>query len=133
MEREKLAKWAVPAGLAVVLFLLCAFLKGLFAAEDAKTAVGLIADCFTLPGAVLGGFGLLTWIASFGQFDLLSYGTKQFFGHFIPSLSKDLPPHFYEYRKEKEDKGRAWLKETTAVGGICMGLALLCVLLYAIL
>lgn len=124
-EQKRLSwlKWVIPAAVAVAIFIACAFINGLFKSESAYNTIRIICDCFTVSGAVLAGVGLLCWIASFGQFDILSYGTRNFVGHFIPPVSKKLPKSFYDYRKEKDEKGRKWPRETLFVGLIFLGLA----------
>lgn len=116
MASKKYLPWLFSVIAALVLFFICAFSDGLFRADSSKDVLRILSDCFTVSGGVLLGVSLLSWISTFGQFDILSYGSRSFLGHFIPSLSRDLPSKFYEYKKEKDDKGRSWLKRTCVVG-----------------
>lgn len=109
-------KWVVSLTVAVAFFVLCALSRDWAGAESGAALCGLLSDCFAVPGVVLGGVGGISWIATFGQFDMLAFGTRKFFGHFIRPLEKGLPGNFYEYREAKNQKGRTWLKETFFVG-----------------
>ena len=88
---------------------------------------------FTVPGVVLCGIALLGWIGTFGQFDMLSYGSRKFFGHFVHSLSDELPDHFYEYREMRNEQGRDWNKRPLWVGLVCLACAVLSLVLYYVL
>lgn len=133
MKEKKWLKWLRPGIPALLMFVLVAVIKKLFEAPDAQSAIGIVADCFTVPGVLLTGVGLITWTATFGQFDMLGYSTRRFFGHFFHGLSADLPADFYEYRKQKNDKGRVWLVHTFLVGIICLGLGVALLVVYFIL
>lgn len=78
--------------------------------------ITLLSDCFTLPGALLMCCAAIGWIASFGLFDMLFYGTQTFLAYFIKPIAEKRPPNFYEYKKQKEEKGRGWSVETLIVG-----------------
>lgn len=126
-------KWMIPAALAVLLFALEVYRKHLFGATEAAAVCGILSDGFFLPGVLLGGVGAISWAATFGQFDMLAYSSRQFFGHFIRPLAADLPHSFYEYREEKNKKGRRWLVPTFFVGLICLVLSFVMLGLYYLL
>ena len=92
-----------------------------------------LSDCFLLPGALLSGGAAISWAGTFGTFDMLSYGSRSFFGIFIRPLAQDLPDHFYDYRKQKDEKGRSWSKETLFVGLISVGISVLALIVYYLL
>ncbi len=140
MDQKQKNPYLVPIISAIALVLLCAFSKGMFNfpvyAADAFTAkklIGDLVDCFTLPGVLLMGMSGLGWISTFGFFDIISYGSRSFFGIFIRPLAKDLPSTFYDYRMEKEEKGRKWSKELLIVGAVAMALAIILLIVYLIL
>ena len=133
MEKNKAAKWIAPCVTAVVLFALNAWVQHLFGQETAGETMSVLSNSFTVPGVVLCGIALLGWIGTFGQFDMLSYGSRKFFGHFIHSLSDELPDHFYEYREQRNEQGRDWDKHPLWVGLACLACAALSLVLYFVL
>ncbi len=132
-SKTKVFPWLFPGVVAIALFLICAGLRGLFHAADPKTVMGVLSDCFTVPGALLGGVAAISWVGTFGQFDILSYGAKKFLGRFFHPLSADMPDRFYDYREEKNKKGRTWLKRTFFVGLACLGMGCVMLIVYHVL
>ncbi len=119
--------------IAVLLFLWVVWNKGLFSAapESASALFGILCDGFSIPGVILAGAGIISRMALTGVYDILGYGGRYTVDHFRPK--KD-PISFYDYKVEKGYKRNGqWRREWLFVGGICLGLALLCLLLYSIL
>lgn len=133
MEKNKAAKWIAPCVTAAMLFALNAWVQHLFGQETAGETMSVLSNSFTVPGVVLCGIALLGWIGTFGQFDMLSYGSRKFFGHFIHSLSDELPDHFYEYREQRNEQGREWNKTPLWVGLACLACAAVSLVLYFVL
>lgn len=133
MDQNKKNAYLVPIIIAVVLAALCASLKKLFVFTTVQNLFGILSDCFMLPGVLLAGVGALGWIGSLGFFDIMSYGAKSFFGIFIKSLAEDLPHTFYDYRAQKDEKGRKWSKETIIVGLISLAISVLLLIVYLLL
>ena len=79
--------------------------------------VRLVSDCLTISGLMLVCGATIGWIASFGLFDMLFYGTQAALAIIIKPLAEKLPPSFYEYRKQKDEKGRTWSIECMILGG----------------
>ena len=71
------------------------------------------------------GIGLISWAGKLGTFDMLGYGSRLFVGHFSKTFSEKTPKTFYDYKVRKDEKGRTWLKECTAVGAVCIIISLI--------
>ena len=127
MKDLKIKKFIGPIIIAIAIFVACMFASGGLLGDEqyrAKTVIDGLANCFTIPGVLLAGVGGISWAAKFGTFDMLGYGSRSFFGIFIPPLAYDLPKNFYEYRKAKEEKGRKWFAELFLTGLIFLALGL---------
>ena len=133
MDQKKKNAYVAPVIIAVILAFVCAFVKNLFVFTTLKNLFGVLSDCFMLPGVLLAGVGALGWIASLGFFDIMSYGTRSFLGTFIKPLAEDLPRTFYDYRVQKDEKGRKWSKETVIVGLISLAISVLLLIVYFLL
>ena len=126
MKNLKFKRFIGPIIAAAVIFAACTFANGGIFGEEEYRAENLLyglANCFTIPGVLLAGVGAISWAGKFGTFDMLGYGTKSFFGIFIRPLADDLPSNFYDYRKQKDEKGRVWLLELFLTGVICLVIA----------
>lgn len=109
MKKKTLIRYAVFLILGLIIAV-CNFSgQGLFKEENLAEKMGILSDCFLFPAILFGGIGALSWIASQGNFDMLSFG----FSHFImgivrPRLRQE---SFYEYKMRKEEKQSGWAKE----------------------
>ena len=117
MKENKIKGYIGPAIVAVVLFVACMFCNGgLFGENKAENILYGICNCFTVPGIILSGIGAISWAGKFGTFDMLAYGSRSFFGIFIKPLANDLPRTFYDYKVQKDEKGRKWNFEILITG-----------------
>ena len=138
MEKQKnpgvLRRYLPSVIAAVLLFVLMAGRNDLLSQTDAKAVFGALSDCFLMPGVVIGGLGGFSWIASTGAYDILGYGGRAaweriggIFGRQKENIS------YYDYKQEKaEARGKpkiSWL----IVGGVCIALSVLCLVIYALL
>ncbi len=107
--------------------------QGLFESTDAKTVFGILCDGFTFPGVLLTGVGGLKWISTTGFFDIWGYGGKTLLDHL--HVHKTEFEHYYDYKQrraaEREKKG--WPSYILLSGGVTMGLAAICLIVYLIL
>ena len=53
-------------------FLLTAYSRGLMHGENLKEILGVLSDCFVIPGVFLSGGGFLAYSARLGMFDMLA-------------------------------------------------------------
>ena len=119
MKKIKLKKYIGPLIVAIAIFVSCMFANGgMFGENKAENLIYAICNCFTIPGIILTGIAAIGWAGKFGTFDMLSFGTRSFFGIFIKPLSNDMPKNFYDYRKQKDENGRKWSPELLIVGAV---------------
>lgn len=101
--------------------------------ESAKEVVGALCNCFTVPGVFVGGVGALSYVGRLGGFDGLTYAFKNFGLHtiFFTNPKKKRTESFYEYKQEKDERGRAWLPNMlfAGLGSLTIGIILMIVYL----
>lgn len=101
----------------------------------AKDVVGALSNCFLVPGAVIGGIGGLSLIAKCGGYDGITYAFKNFGLHniFFSNPKQKRTQSFYDYKKEKDEKGRTWLPSFLYVGLGGVAVSVLLLIVYCIL
>lgn len=110
----RILKCAVALLIAV---LLCAWLEGLFRLADVKDVMGALSDCFVVPGVLFAGIGGLSWISAKGGYDSMGYMINNFALHsLIPSKFPKSYKSLYEYKEEKDKKGRHWMPSLLLTG-----------------
>ena len=80
---KKNQRYLAPVIAAVVIFCLYLYIGKIFSAETVGKVMGVLSDGFFAAAVLVGGVGLISFAGKFGTFDMLSYGTKSFFGNFI--------------------------------------------------
>ena len=130
MKSNKRRVYFLVSAISFLIAVFFALYRKIYEFVDLKTLMGTLSDSFLVPGVFIGGIGLISWVGRFGFFDMLAYGSRSFFGHFIHSLSDDLPKNFYEFKEKKDEKGRRWLKEFVIVGAACLLLSLVLLVIY---
>ncbi len=133
MEQQKQSPYLKPMIWAIVFFAVGIVMTKIYRFESIKELFKDLSDCFLLPGVLLAGGAAISWAGTFGTFDMLAYGSRSFFGIFIRPLAQDLPNHFYDYRKQRDEKGRHWSKETLFVGLAFIGVSVLTLIVYFLL
>lgn len=128
MNKKVIRQYAVAIIFALVLFFVAAFSQGLFQQESLQELFGCLSDCFLLPGVMLGGMGILTWISKEGGFDMLAYGFSFFFNRLFHPREKQ--EAYYEYKMRKYEGPQRWLKQWLLVGLVCFGFSVIFLLLY---
>lgn len=66
-----------------------------------------ISDGLMIMGVVYAGVGLLTWVASTGFFDMLSYGFASLWVMFTPFKNPKNHPRFYDYKQARQEKRKS--------------------------
>lgn len=138
MDKEELykkympyAKWGLVAVAAIVFMFVY---EQPFALSGAKEIVGTISDCFAVPGIVMAGIGVLSYLGRLGAYDGISYVFSNFALHsIIPGTYKEKPGSFYDYKVAKDAKGRKWLSQMFFVGLVPLGISILLLVVYAFL
>ena len=138
MEKEELfkkyvhyVKWSVVAlFFTVIMFVL----EKPFSAEGAGEIIGLISNCFAVPGVLLTGLGVLSYLSSLGAYDGLAYMFSNFSLHsLIPGHQKEKPGTLYEYKKMKDEKGRKWIPYALQVGLVMLGISVILLIIYFVI
>ena len=97
---KKYIKYFITVGVGLVLALIVANAKDLFAQTGLSVIYQILSDCFLIPGVVIAGMGLLLFASNEGVFDGISYGFKV-----IAQMFKRKPTpvkqSYFEYREEK--------------------------------
>lgn len=128
MDKKKIIPYVTSALTALVLFAVTAVSEGLFWAESAADAVGMLSDSFVVPGVFLSGIGGLSWISSTGFFDIMSYGGSALIGMFTrPAEPQE---RFYDYKVKKEENRKKWKAHYLVVGLICLAAGAVCLVVY---
>ncbi|MDD6800272.1 MAG: DUF3899 domain-containing protein [Firmicutes bacterium] len=131
--RKGIVRYVRPLIFAALIFLFCVYWEKLFSQSGAKEIIGTLSDCFLIPGVMLAGAGGISWAAKFGTLDMLSFGFKSFFGHFIKSLSADMPRTFYDYKTERAEKRKKWHSETLITGLVFIAVSVLLLVVYSVI
>ena len=101
----------------IVAVLLCAWGEGLFTLTNIKDIMGVLSDCFVVPGVLFAGIGGLSWISSKGGYDSMGYMINNFALHnLIPSKFPKSYKSLYDYKQEKDENGRHWLPQLLITG-----------------
>ena len=132
MKKLQVKNFIAPVTIALVLFIATSFMNGGFFGVEEYRAESLydgLANCFTVPGLFLMCIAGLTWIASLGTFDIFVYGTGTFLGYVIKPIANKLPKTYYDYKAEKDEKGRKWSLEMLLTGGAFTAVGMIFVIL----
>ena len=134
-DKQKLRLKYIRTGVFVLLAIgLCVWLEKPFAAETAKETVGLLCDCFTVPGIMFLGIGGLTWVAHMGAFDSFGYIFRNFSLHNLwTTKPKKKYESFYDYKQAKDEKGRPWLAHFAVLGAISLAVGFLLLGVYSLM
>ena len=121
-------KYLITFGVGVILSAIVMYSKGLFAQTDAATIYHILSDSFIVSGVLLGGLGLLVFVSNEGVFDIIIFGTRQFFGFF--RKKKDTKyADFYEY-KESRAQNKLKFGSILVVGAFFVALSAVMLVLY---
>ena len=122
-KRLKYIKTGVFMLLAIAL---CVWLEDPFSAETPVELIGILCDCFTVPGVIFLGIGALTWVAHQGGFDSFGYMFSNFSLHNLwVTKQKKKYETFYDYKQAKDEKGRPWLTHFAVLGACSLGIGLI--------
>ena len=129
LSRKGLAASAISA---LLLALGTAWLRGIFEQATVKGVILVLSDSFLIPGAVFLAVAGLSWIATFGMFDIMSFGCSSLFGRFIPFDSVyRRQESYYDYKVKKDEKGRVWKLDMLLIGGIFFLLSVVMTVVYS--
>lgn len=135
---DRRAKWlrvAVHGGIMALAVLVIALARGAFQAQSLKEAAGILSDSCLIPGVLLAGAGGLGYAASKGAYDSLGYMFSRFSLHsLLPArTSEKRPASLYEYKQEKDQKGRRWTPDVLLTGLCALALSAVFLVMYSVL
>ena len=121
-----LTETLITAFCGVLLTLGVAWLRGVFEQTTFSEVSRVLSDAFLVTAALFMGIAGLTWISTFGMYDIMGFGCSSLFGRFIPfdSVHKR-KESYYDYKTKRDTRGRVWKIDMLVVGGICMVLSFL--------
>ena len=121
----------VYVAVAMMIFVVCASLGGLFEETETSQILLILADACTVPGVLLVGITLIGWVGSKGTFDIFGYSMKGLFSLW----SKESYYHresFYDYRQEKDKERKPFNRAMLFVGIVMLILAVLFSVLFTV-
>lgn len=130
MKKDRVISFGICIGVGSLLFAFCAYSQGLFESQDFKTTIGILSDCFLIPGVLLAGCGGLSWVASQGAFTTLRYAFASLLAGFRHPTKQF--PSFYEYKQERDALRKPWLKSCLFTGVGFLAAAVICVVIYLV-
>ena len=121
-------KYLITFGVGAFLSFLVMNSKDLFAQTDPATIYHILSDSFIVAGVLLGGLGLLVFVSNEGVFDIVIFGTKQFWS-FFKKKKDDRYADFYEY-KEARAQRKLKFGSILVCGAFYVALAAIMLVLY---
>ena len=119
---KKSVKHLVYCAVTLTLVFVTAVLQGLFNPPSGMRVSVIICNAFFIIGVLMAGIGILSWAGSKGTYDIFSYAGKVILVKFKP---KEKMQSYYDYTQEKSKNRKAWLKELTVWGAICIAISAL--------
>ena len=121
--KKLLAKYGITIAISVALIFFVLDNRGFFEESDAAMRVLYLADAFTIPGVLVLMVGVMTWIATTGIFDGLTYALGRAARSLVP-LNKTPDEKFYDYKKRKEENRSVDYRFLFVVGGVVLAIAI---------
>ena len=107
----------IPLGVGLVLGLATFIVQGGFAAREQEPLWRAVCDALTIPGILLTGMGLLSFVSEQGAFDGLSFGVRKAFGQIFSEKRRNpMPKTYYDYVTAKREKQKSKPRTTLFVG-----------------
>ena len=119
---KKSVKHLIYCAVTLTLVFVTAVLQGLFNPPSGMRVSVIICNAFFIIGVLMAGIGILSWAGSKGTYDIFSYAGKVILVKFKP---KEKMQTYYDYTQEKSKNRKAWLKELTVWGAICITISAL--------
>lgn len=119
---KKSVKHLIYCTVTLTLVFVTAVLQGLFNPPSGMRVSVIICNAFFIIGVLMAGIGILSWAGSKGTYDIFSYAGKVILVKFKP---KEKMQSYYDYTQEKSKNRKAWLKELTIWGAICIAISAL--------
>lgn len=122
--------WMVSGAILLALTVALMFAEQVFASSGIKEVFERLSNVFFVAGLLYAGVGGLSWVGAMGGFDSIAYIFKNFALHsLIPTKQPKKYKSYYDYKAEKDEKGRRWLPHFLILGG---GMIIVSVILLAV-
>lgn len=135
-DRKKLLTgYLICAGILIAGIIGMMFYRQVFVQTDTKTIFGLLSDSFFVPGIIMAGVGGLSKLSALGAYDTFGYLFSRFSLHnfWVTGAKRKKYDSLYEYKQEKDKKGRSWLPYALWTGlGTC-ALSLILLIIYLVI
>lgn len=132
-KQQKLVRILIWGGVLVASILIFAMIEGVFSLTDPKEILGALSDACFVPGVLFTGVGAFTWISSKGGYDAFGYAFSNFSLHnLFPTKQPKKYSTLYDYKREKDEKGRKWLPQALLMGVASLLLGTVFLVLYLI-
>lgn len=122
--------WIISVAVLLALTVGFMFIEKVFAASGAKDALDRLSNAFFVAGLIYAAAGGFSFVAAMGGFDSFTYIFSNFALHsLIPTKQPKKYKNYYDYKTEKDEKGRHWLPHLLILGG---GMIIVSVILLAV-
>ncbi len=126
-------EFGVYFGFALIIWFIAFFIMQPYAQETAKDTMRFCSDSFIIPGVTLSCIFVLTWIASKGIFDGLTYSLRAVGYAVVPFLMKKETKSYYNYKLAKQEKRKPARLASLLVGGIFVAFAIIFYIIYLVI
>lgn len=119
IKRGNVISLSVYAAVFLVAVFGVAMLKGIPHADGTAEIFRILSDAFLIPAVVFSGVAGLSWVSSKGGYDSLRYAFYNFGLHTVWITKPQKHKHYdslYDYKVEKDKKGRKWFPHMLYVG-----------------
>lgn len=107
----------IPLGVGFALGVVTFAVQGGFKRGNEEALWHAVCDALTVPGILLTGMGLLSFVSEQGAFDGLSFGVRKAFGQILSEKRRNaMPKTYYDYVTAKREKQRTKPRTTLFVG-----------------
>jgi hypothetical protein len=108
------------------------FYKQVFTQTEAKNVFGALSDSFFVPGVIFVGIGGLSKLSTFGAYDTFGYLFSRFSFHnfWVTGAKRKKYDSLYDYKQEKDKKGRSWLPYVFWTGVVSCGISIVLLIIY---
>ncbi len=121
----------IPLGVGFALGVVTFAVQGGFKRGNEEALWHAVCDALTVPGILLTGMGLLSFVSEQGAFDGLSFGVRKAFGQILSEKRRNaMPKTYYDYVTAKREKQRTKPRTTLFVGLGFLVLAVAAVAVY---
>ena len=132
MKGSAWKRYCIAAAIGTGLFLILMFTRNGFSDQESLSdRWHILCDALFVPGALLVSFGLLLFAAGGGVFDMLKFGVTKAYSVIMTKKKREsLPRTFFDYKMEREAKGKVKTGYLLVVGAVFLLLAALALLMY---